>query len=63
MYYEINVALNGTHYFATHERSITYIETAKKVFADFVKRFPKEEGFSISLTEWETRGKTIKTND
>lgn len=63
MYYEINVALNGRHYFATHERSITYIKTAEKVFADFLKRFPKEEGFSISLTEWDNRGTIINTND
>jgi hypothetical protein len=50
MYFEINVALNGKHYFATSERSIRSSKKAAEVVADFEKRFPENEGFSISLS-------------
>jgi hypothetical protein len=32
MNYEINIALNGSHFFATHQRSITDEETLIAVF-------------------------------
>lgn len=39
-YFEINVSLNGRHYFATHPRSIQYQSDLVKICADFEKRFP-----------------------
>lgn len=50
MSYSINVALNGRHYFATTERSLSTSEQTANMVADFVKRFPASEGFSISLS-------------
>jgi len=48
--YEINVAKDGKHYFATHERSFTETKSAEKALKDFQKRFPTEEGFVISIS-------------
>ena len=48
--YEINVAKDGKHYFATHERSLTDTKVAENALKDFQKRFPVEEGFSISIS-------------
>ena len=49
MYHEINVALNGTHLFATHERSIVSMDDLARVTNIFLKKFPESEGFSISV--------------
>jgi len=49
MAYEINVALNGRHYFATHERSITTSVQAEKTYKDFQERFPEKDGFTLSI--------------
>lgn len=59
MYYEINVSLNGKHFFATHERSIADKWTLKEVYNVFVEKFPKEEGYEISVTLYETFGTHI----
>lgn len=47
--YEINVALNGRHFFATHERSIVSLEDLKKVYPILSAKFPEAEGFNISV--------------
>jgi len=60
MYFEINVALNGRHFFATAERSITDIDTCHKVYNLFKKKFPEIEGYSIEVTKIETIGHTIE---
>lgn len=60
MYYEINVALNGKHYFATHPRSITDEGSAKRLYYELEKRFPKSDGFSVGVTCYEQRGTTPK---
>lgn len=59
MYYEINVALNGKHLFATAERSITTSWDAEKVYKLFKEKFPENEGYEISITYWENVGKFI----
>lgn len=48
MHYEINIALNGRHFFATDKRSITNLETFLKVFAVLNEKFPESEGYSLS---------------
>lgn len=48
--YEINVAKDGKHYFATHERSLTGQSEAEAAFKDFQKRFPESEGFSLTIS-------------
>jgi hypothetical protein len=47
MYYEINVALNGKHFFATHKRSITDSATLIKVLNTFRDKFLASEGYAI----------------
>ena len=58
-HYEINVALNGKHLFATAERSCTTREKFDKIISLFKKKFPEEEGYSISRTYWECCGHNI----
>lgn len=50
MYYEINVSLNGRHFFATAPRSITYHELAKEMVKLFIEKFPVEEGYAVSCS-------------
>jgi len=62
-HYEINVSLNGRHYFATNERSLTGVESeARGMFNDMKKRYPREDGFELSLTHWEGSGTVIDTH-
>ena len=41
MYYEINVSLNGSHFFATHERSINCKDQLKRVYAALAETFTR----------------------
>ena len=50
MYYEINVALNGSHFFATAKRSITCKDKLKVVLKKLRESFTKEEGYSINIS-------------
>lgn len=59
MYYELNVSLNGLHYFATAERSIASEENAKEMYYDFKKRFPEKDGFKITCTYWKQSGQFV----
>lgn len=63
MYYEINVAKNGRHYFATAERSLQSEEQAKEMYKQFCKLFPKAEGYIISLSQHMRTAKYICTNE
>ena len=63
MYYEINVALNGKHLFATHERSIRSEGELKRVLAILVEKFPESEEYSVSVTKWENRGEFISIEE
>lgn len=59
MYYEINVALNGQHLFATAERSITDKWKAEEVYKLFKEKFPESDGYKISVTYWEKAGSVL----
>ena len=50
-HYEINVALNGTHFFATDMRSIQNLSTLNEILGVFKEKFPKTEGYSITVTQ------------
>lgn len=63
MYYEINVALNGKHFFATDKRSINNKNKLEEVYKVFKEKFPKEEGYDILVTYYETIGKHINMED
>lgn len=59
MYYEFNVALNGQHFFATAERSVQHLEKAKAVLAALESKFPKSEGYEVTVRYWEHIGRSI----
>lgn len=50
MWFEINVAFHGDHFFATHERSLPGLATAEKVLKVFKEKFPESEGYEIRMT-------------
>ena len=59
MYYEINVTLNGKHFFATAERSITNPWDLRDALKVFLNKFPESEGYKISVTKWEKVGEEL----
>lgn len=59
MYYEINVSLNGQHLFATDKRSITNKFALDVVYRIFKEKFPMEDGYDISVTQWDKVGKFV----
>lgn len=59
MYYEINIAHNGFHFFATAERSIQSEEKLFTVIEILDKKFPAEEGYTMSCTYWRTEGHSV----
>lgn len=59
MYYEVTVSLLGDHFFATSERSITTLSRAMIVYEKFVKVFPEEDGYKISVSVWRKTGENI----
>lgn len=61
MYYEINVALNGQHFFATDKRSITNKGAMERVYKVFKEKFPLEEGYDILVSRVDTVGTFVDT--
>ena len=59
MYYEINVAKDGKHFFATDKRSITNERALKEVYKVLKEKFPPEEGYDILVSYMQTTGKYI----
>lgn len=59
MYYEINVTLNGAHFFATAPRSIITEEKAEFVFRILQEQFPEQEGFKVTCSRFETVGRDM----
>lgn len=59
MGYEINVSLNGKHFFATHERSIRTTWELTKVLNVFKEKFPPEEGYKITVYKKEAWSKEV----
>lgn len=61
--YEINVSLHGKHFFATHERSIVNKQKLKEVYNVFKEKFPKEDGYEITVTYWTKSGREINMEE
>lgn len=59
MHYEINVSLNGTHFFATHKRSLRIKSDMEKVHKVFKEKFPESEGYVVSVTLYQTVGQVV----
>lgn len=60
MYYEINVAFEGKHYFATAARSLTDQVKAERMFEHFTRVFPQGLGYKVTMYRYETIGREIK---
>lgn len=58
MRYEINVAKNGKHFFATAERSITTIEQLRAVFKSLLPIL-REPEYTVSVSCIETVGREM----
>ena len=58
-YYRINVSKNGKYLFATEQGGITHEEDAKKVTGLFKEKFPESEGYRVTATKWEGKGKQM----
>lgn len=63
MGYEINVALDGKHFFATHERSLQYDEDLRRCLKIFLEKFPETEGYKISVQYIEHYGTNINIDE
>jgi hypothetical protein len=65
MAYEINVAKNGTHVFATHPRSLNSLleNQAVELLKDFRKRFPRSEGWDCTLSRQVSYGETLHVSE
>lgn len=59
MYFEINVSLNGEHFFATAERSIQDRAKLRSVLEALVAAFPTAIGYEINVTKWINQGEPI----
>jgi len=59
-YYDINVSLNGRHFFATAPRSARDEGKAKRLLAELRKRFPVSEGYHVTVTWWQGTGHTCE---
>lgn len=58
-YYEINVSLNGVHFFATAPRSILTLRQLNEVYAALADRFHEADGYLLNVTYWRTEGTHI----
>jgi hypothetical protein len=63
MYYEINVSLNGKHFFATHKRSVTTERECARLYVEFERAFPAREGYNLIVTRREEIGTGINPKD
>ena len=62
--YEINVSKDGKHFFATHERSFGLDKKrTREVYDKLVEAFPKNEGYLIEISIWQTTGESVKPKD
>lgn len=58
-HYEINVSWGGAHFFATHPRSGINLEKIMEVHQNIVAKFPKSEGYDVTVTRWECSGSRV----
>lgn len=63
MYYDINVSLNGHHFFATAERSVTSRQELKRVLPVMLMKFPVVEGFGISVSQHSNVGESVSVDE
>jgi hypothetical protein len=59
MYYRINISRNGNHLFATADHSLTDHADFLFCLDILVAKFPKDEGYDLTATQWTSVGTTI----
>ena len=57
MFYQINVSLNGQHFFETDKYSIPNKAIMEKLYKVFKEKFPVEENYDILV--WDMNGRFI----
>ena len=62
-HYEINVALNKQHLFATAERSCTTKWEYEKVLKILKEKFPESEGYKVTAIYWTCIGNALDTKE
>ena len=63
MSYSFNVSLNGRHFFATDEKSITTKDEAEKMNKVLREKFTADEGYSVSCSQWSKTGQDVSFDD
>jgi len=58
-FYEINVAKDGSHLFATADRSGVHLDNAKSLYNVLLLKFPVSEGYSITVSYWKSVGREV----
>ncbi len=59
MHYEFNVSLKGKYLFSTAKKSCTTKREMQRVANVLLNKFPKEEGYAVEVTRWDTVGTPI----
>ena len=54
--YEINVSKDGKHLFATAPRSGVALRHSLEALTEIRSRFPKHEGWEVTMTHWDCKG-------
>jgi len=63
MNYEINISLNGSHFFATAERSITNTDDLKIIYKELAEHFTEEKGYEMSVSRYTKVGHSVPIED
>ena len=58
-YYRINVSKDGIYLFATEQGQLASRLRAMEVFEILREKFPIDEGYSVTCTHWEGKGKEV----
>lgn len=61
MYYEINIAYKGAHFFATAKRSLRTEEQFTKAYKVIRGKFKPEHGYHVSATHYPETGHPFDT--
>lgn len=58
-HYEVNVSLNGKHFFATDARSIITQDDLRRVYPALKEAFPEVKGYQLRVTYWKGMGEQV----